>query len=123
VLWCYLLWYLVNVTVLFEPSPSLWLNSVGISAVIGVALLLSVARPDGRRPSADRWQTLRLFLMPFCVSSFAALIKGQDYFLVFPLDLGVLAWSLLTCATFVGTCLLLRKTRAGIERHIRQDDR
>jgi hypothetical protein len=32
----------------------------------------------------DGWQIFRLFLMPFCVSSFAALVKGAGYLLIFP---------------------------------------
>lgn len=43
VLWCYLLWYLVTVFFHFDPSPRLWLSSLGISLVIGIALQLSVA--------------------------------------------------------------------------------
>ncbi|MBD2083215.1 hypothetical protein H6G01_25485 [Leptolyngbya sp. FACHB-17] len=78
VLWCYLIWYLVTVYFYFDPSPKLWINSIGISAVIGTGLLLSVS-PQSRR---DRWQTFRLYLMPFCVSSFAALTKGQDFIVI-----------------------------------------
>jgi hypothetical protein len=109
VLWCYLLWYLANVSVLFDPSPSIWLNSAGISLVIGFALLLSVSSPAAARASdADGWRTFRLFLMPFCVSSFATLIKGRGYFLIFPSNLRVLGLSLCVCAAFVITCALLR---------------
>ncbi len=82
VLWCYLLWYLVTVFFHFDPSPRLWLNSVGISAVIGVALMLSVSRSSGA--PVDRWQTFRLFLMPFCVSSFSSLIKDAGYLFIIP---------------------------------------
>lgn len=111
VLWCYLLWYLVNAAALFDPSPSIWLNSAGICLVIGVALWLSVstAAPAApKRSSAGSWQTFRLFLMPFCVSSFATLIKGQGYFLIFPSNPRLLALSLLACAVFVVICMLLR---------------
>lgn len=99
VLWCYLIWYLVTVFLRFDPSPRLWLNSLGISAVIGTGLLLSVSNPAGVR--ADRWQTFRLFMMPFCVSSFSALIKGHDYVLIFPSDMKELAFSIVACAGFV----------------------
>lgn len=111
VLWCYLLWYLVNVAALFDPSPGIWLNSAGISLVIGFALLLSVSKPTagGQRSSAEQWQTFRLFLMPFCVSSFATLIKGRGYVLVFPSNPHVLGLSLLVCAVFIAFCLLLRR--------------
>ncbi|MDZ4814170.1 MAG: hypothetical protein SGI99_16410 [Pseudomonadota bacterium] len=107
VLWCYLIWYLVTVITLFEPSPSLWLNSAGISAAIGVALILSVSGSSTARP--DGWQVFRLFAMPFCVSSFSALIKGKGYLLILPADRGVLICSVLTCVSFVAVCLLLRK--------------
>lgn len=106
-LWCYLIWYLVNAAALFEPSPWLWLNSAGISVVIGFALTLSVApSATGRR---DGWQTFRLFAMPFCVSSFAALIKGHGYVLVFPTQTAVLGRSIAGCAAFVALCWVLRK--------------
>jgi hypothetical protein len=81
-LWCYLIWYLVTVVTHFDPSPGIWLSSLGISALVGVALILSVAS-ETATPS-NRWQTFRLFLMPFCVSSFSALIKGQNYLLILP---------------------------------------
>jgi hypothetical protein len=83
ILWCYLAWYLNALVRLFDPSPSLWLTSLGIAAIVGVALLLSTtAGADGVR--LRFWPTARLFLMPFCVSSFAALVKGRGYILIFP---------------------------------------
>lgn len=85
VLWCYLIWYLVVVSFYFDPTPWIWLNSVGISVVIGVALVLSVS--NGNRSISDRWQTFRLFLMPFCVSSFSSLIKGNGFILIVPPNL------------------------------------
>jgi hypothetical protein len=44
---------------------------------------------------------LRLFIMPFCVSSFSALIKGKGFVLVFPRDLDELGASLSACVGFV----------------------
>jgi hypothetical protein len=82
VLWCYLIWYLVTVFFYFDPSPRIWLNSFGISCVIGFALMLSVSRPEGAE--ADPWQTFRLFMMPFCVSSFSSLIKGNGFIFIVP---------------------------------------
>src|SRR5262249_54276086 len=41
VLWSYLIWYLVTVTTHFDPTPRLWLTSLGLSAIIGTALLIS----------------------------------------------------------------------------------
>jgi hypothetical protein len=83
-LWCYAIWYLVNVWNHFDPKPRLWLTSVGLSVIIGFALLLSTTNSTKGRMTLDRWQIFRLFLMPFCVSSFAALVKDANYILIFP---------------------------------------
>ena len=79
ILWCYLIWYVIVVCFHFDPSVKIWINSIGISAVIGTGLMLSVSSSKGER---DHWQAFRLYLMPFCVSSFSALIK-EEGFIVF----------------------------------------
>ena len=61
----------------FDPSPKIWINSIGISIVIGTGLLLSVS--SGEIGSRDNWQTFRLYFMPFCILSFSALIKRQEF--------------------------------------------
>jgi hypothetical protein len=110
VLWCFLLWYLATVIHHFDPTPSIWLNALGISAIIGVALYLSVREP-GKAPP-DRWTVLRLFLMPFCVSSFSQLIKGKGFVLVFPPDVHEIAISLAACAAFVVAVLVIKRSAA-----------
>ena len=104
-LWCFLIWYVATVVRHFDPAPAIWLNALGISAIIGVALYLSVREPG--RPRPDRWTVLRLFLMPFCVSSFSQLIKGQGFVLIFPPDAREIAITLAICAAFVGGVALL----------------
>lgn len=84
VLWSYLLWWIHTVAHHFEPRPRLWLTSLGLSGIIGLALLLSTRTATVGTTRLDRWQIFRLFLMPFCVSSFAALVKDQGFLLVFP---------------------------------------
>lgn len=109
VLWCYLIWWASTVIHHFDLSPSIWLNSVGISAVIGVALLLSVGGLSSARK--DGWQTFRLFAMPFCVSSFSSLIKGKGFILVFPPSFSELATSVGLCVAFAAIVIGLRKAR------------
>ena len=112
VLWCFLLWYLATAIHHFDATPSIWLNALGISAIIGFALYLSVREPG--RPPPDRWTVLRLFLMPFCVSSFSQLIKGRGFVLVFPPDLHEIAVSLAACAVFVlGVVAIKRVMRSA----------
>lgn len=108
-MWCYLIWYLTTVTFHFDPTPSLWLNSLGISAVIGVALTLSVAGPTVSGPS---WQTFRLFLMPFCVSSFSSLIKNQGFVLIFSPNPTELLACVLGCTAFLLAVWALRRGSA-----------
>ena len=110
VLWCFLIWYLATVIHHFDATPGIWLNALGISAIIGVALYLSVLEPG--RPRPDRWTVMRLFLMPFCVSSFSQLIKGKGFVLVFPPDLHEALISLAACAVFVSAVLSVRRFTA-----------
>jgi hypothetical protein len=110
-LWCYLIWYLVAVVRHFDPAPQIWLSSLGISAIVGIALLLSVESKIDTRPS--HWQTFRLFLMPFCVSSFSALIKGHGYFLILPPQPIELVTSMGLCAAFVLLVYGLKRTLPG----------
>ena len=109
VLWCYLLWYLFVAIRSFEAGPKLWLSSLGISAIIGTALYLSTARAGRTRVSLERWQIARLYLMPFCVSSFAALIKGRGFILVFHPSARDNLLAASACALFVAGSLALRR--------------
>ncbi len=107
VLWCYLIWYVVAVISYFDPAPDIWLNAVGVSVVIGVALLLSVGHERSRKK--DRWQTFRLFLMPFCVYSFSSLTKDKGYILIFPRRFSEQLTSVGLCATFVLIVVILKR--------------
>jgi len=102
VLWCYLIWYLTTVYFYFDPAPKIWINALGISAIIGLGLMLSVDA------SGSRWQTIRLFMMPFAVSSFSALIKGQGFLFVFSPVLNELLVGVALCAMFVVLVLYFR---------------
>ena len=59
----------------------------------------------------DGWQIFRLYLMPFCVSSFAALVKDARYILVFPPDLRLNLIGLGLVAGFVILAQLLKRGR------------
>lgn len=84
ILWCYAIWYVVSVISHFDARPRIWLTSIGLSAIIGTALIISTQTAGAKRGPMDPWVVFRLFLMPFCVSSFAALVKDAGYVLIFP---------------------------------------
>lgn len=114
VLWCYLIWYLFTVFNYFDPAPHIWLNALGISAVIGTGLVLSVNRQGFRQ--LDPWPTFRLFLMPFCVSSFSQLIKGQGFLVILPPYPGELLAGLALCLGFVLLVNVLKKLGGPVRR-------
>ena len=100
ILWCYLIWYLNIFLRYFDPSPQLWLTSLGISGILGIALLLSTAPATGTAFKRDRWQVFRLFLMPLCSSSYAAMVKDKGFFIIFPPDLDANLVPLIVIAAF-----------------------
>ena len=108
-LWCYFLWYLVVLVRHFDPDPRLWLTSFGMSGIIGVALYVSTTAAGGVRGGLGLWPTVRLFMMPFCVSSFAALVKGKGFVLIFSPRAADLLWGGGLCAAFVATVLAVRR--------------
>lgn len=111
VLWCYAIWYVVNVSQHFDPRPRLWITSVGLSFIIGVALVLSTRASASGTTRLDGWQTFRLFLMPFCVSSFAALVKDAGYVLVFPPSVRENLIGFAAIGLFLAVVTLLRRTK------------
>jgi hypothetical protein len=110
ILWCYAVWYAVNVYNHFDPRPRLWLTSLGLSGIIGAALYISMRSSSKGTTQLDRWQVFRLFLMPFCVSSFSALVKDAGYILVFPPSWRENLAGILLIALFVAAITLLRST-------------
>ena len=115
VLWCYLMWYLTMAWMHFDPSPRLWLTSLGIAVVIGMGLVFSVRGANAPRP--DFWTLARLFLMPFCVSSFAALIKDRGFVVIFSPTLSENLVALGACALFLllsGSLGLLHRAGAPV---------
>jgi hypothetical protein len=110
ILWCYLAWYVAIVGWYFDPSPMLWISSLGISVVIGIALNLATHQPEQSR---DRWVVFRLFLIPFCVSSYSALIKGRGFVLVFPPDRRALLTGVAACAGVLAMHLACRFVHAS----------
>jgi hypothetical protein len=112
ILWCYLVWYLVVFVRYFDPSPRLWLTSLGLSLIIGFALYISTAAAGTQPVKLDPWQVFRLFLMPFCVSSFSALVKGRGFILVFsPKPAEILAAAGLCALLWAAVFWLKRRNR------------
>ena len=107
-LWCYLVWYLVVLVRYFDPKPALWLTSLGLSGIIGAALLVNTTRSGTVRVRLEAWPTVRLFVIPFCVSSFAALVKGRGFVVVFSPDWREMAAAVGICAALGVACFAAR---------------
>jgi hypothetical protein len=94
----------------FDSRLDLWLTSLGLSGIIGFALCLSTtAASTGVR--LGFWPTFRLFLMPFCVSSFAALVKGKGFVLIFSPQPAEILLAVGLCALLCGLVLALKRSR------------
>ena len=111
VLWCYFIWWAVVLVRYFDPSPRLWLTSLGLSLIIGLGLFVNTTASGTRRVRLEPWPTFRLFLTPFCVSSFAALVKGRGFILIFSPRLGETAVTLGLCGLLGGAAILARARR------------
>jgi hypothetical protein len=98
VLWCYLLWYLFFAVRCFDSSRDVWLTALGVSAIVGIGLLISTRAGNPGRPGF--WPAARLFMIPFCVASFSALVKGRGFFLIFSPRLSEDYFALGLCAAF-----------------------
>ena len=109
ILWCYAIWYVVNVVNHFDARPRVWLTSIGLSAIIGTALLISTRTSRGGTTRLDGWQIFRLYLMPFCVSSFAALVKGKGFFLIFSPNPKEILMAVGLCGVLCGTVAMLKR--------------
>ncbi|HLX68623.1 MAG TPA: hypothetical protein VKV04_03255 [Verrucomicrobiae bacterium] len=107
ILWCYLIWYLVVLVRYFDPSPRIWLTSLGLSGIIGTALFISsTAHGNTLRP----WQIARLYMMPFFVSSFSALVKGKQFVLVFSPDPKEILLAVGLCIAFCAAVFIFKRT-------------
>jgi len=106
-LWLVLVWYLVMVALHFEASPRLWLNALGMSLIVGSVLLLSVRQLG----SAVRefWRVFRLYAIPFCVSSFSALVRDHGFYAIFAPGWHDNLIALLACTLFALGVALMRR--------------
>ena len=94
-------------------SPVKQVEALGMSVLIGFALLCATRAPG--RP-LDRWTVFRLFLFPFCVSSYSTLIKGKGFFLIFPTERWPLLAGIGACAALVAFqrgCRAVARLSAG----------
>jgi hypothetical protein len=111
VLWCYLIWYGFVFEDYFDPNPPLWLSSLAISAFMGTALYVSTAFAGSSRLKLEPWQVARFYLMPLCVSSYAALIKDQGFVLIFHPTVADNLRPAAACAAFVALSAAARRLR------------
>lgn len=106
ILWCFLIWYLVMIVLHFEASPRLWLNGLGMSMIIGTVLRISM--PHDASAARDFWRTFRLYAIPFCVSSFSALVRDDGFYAILSPALHANLLATGGCLLFVGWVVLAR---------------
>ncbi len=118
ILWCYFAWYLTVLFFYFDPNLSLWLTSLGLGLIVGFSLYTNARSSSKGVVALEKWQTIRFFLTPFCVSSFSALVKGQGFFLIFPSRTIELAACSGSCLAILLLVLLAKKLSHNHEQNI-----
>lgn len=101
VLWCYLMWYCYFASVYFSSSYNIWLNSLGLAGFVGFAMFLSTGPCSSDRLRDCFWQTVRLFVAPFLVSSFSALVKGKGFVFIFSPKMEENAAAFILCLSLI----------------------
>lgn len=110
ILWCYLLWYLFFVVKYFDTDLYLWGCSLGISILVGFALNINAHESLWEfLKFKDKWKTIRFFIIPFCVSSFPAVIKGKGFILFFSPKISENIVALLFCCLFWTSTYFFKK--------------
>jgi len=109
ILWCYFIWWAVVAVQYFDPSPRVWLTALGLSVIVGIALTLN-AKSGMPGTRLQPWPTLRFFITPFCVSSFAALVKDRGFFLIFSPRREEMLAAAGMCAVLGALAIVARKT-------------
>jgi hypothetical protein len=61
ILWCYFIWWAMSIIHHFDATPRIWLTSLGLSGIIGAALILSTRPSSGAAARMDPWVIFRLF--------------------------------------------------------------
>jgi len=115
-LWSAFFWYVAIMARHASASPALWLNSAGIAAVISV-ILAANAIPAGRNwRDLGIWPLARFFLIPFCVSSFSAVMNKAGLVLIFPRNLADNLVATGTVAGFLVLCAAARRWGRAADR-------
>lgn len=109
ILWCYVIWYLVMVIYYFDTDPVLWRNSLGLSIIVGIALVLATGPIKFERFRQQFWQVVRLFLCPFCVSSFSGLTKSKGFLLLLSSQSNENVVAITACGSFCIIVFLIKK--------------
>lgn len=113
VLWCYFIWWAVVLVRYFDPTPRIWMTSVGLSVIIGIALIINATSGSGSA-KLQTWPAVRFFITPFCVSSFAALVKDRQFILIFSPDWREMAVAAAICAGFGALVLTAKRTAPSV---------
>ena len=110
ILWCYFLWYFYFLIKYFDIDPNLWSCSFGISLLVG--FVLNINSYDSLKDFLkleDKWKISRFFIIPFCVSSFPAIIKGKGFILFFSPHLIENLYAGFICISFWSFTYLCKK--------------
>lgn len=114
ILWCYVIWYLSVLHFHFVPSISLWLNSLGLSLIVGSALILATGPFNLHRFRTEFWVVTRLVMCPFFVSSFSALTTKSNFLLLLSPNLKENLFAVMACVIFLSSVFICKQAHRAL---------
>uniref|UniRef100_A0A6U2Z8K1 Uncharacterized protein n=2 Tax=Lotharella globosa TaxID=91324 RepID=A0A6U2Z8K1_9EUKA len=109
--WFLLFWYIYVMAFFGADDASVWGTAVGIMFIIGFTLTGNMYHaPFEKYWSEKKWATLRVFIIPFCVSSYSSSVSlQQDKFVfIFPKDAGITVGGLVLAGVLTGSLFAFR---------------
>lgn len=79
---CYGIWYAVMVATYGSPRPGIWLTALGMGLIVGLGFVFS-GMTSLSNAGGGYWPVIRIFLIPFCVSSFSSIATSRGFLLIF----------------------------------------
>lgn len=122
-LWCYFLWYLVIIVARWDFDFGIYVRALGVCLLVGVALCANATL--GGNVRLGPLQTLRFFLIPFCVSSYSSVASKNGFLFIFSPRLQENLAAAVPSALLIFAWVVLRWTQEstdGTKRTVKVDD-
>mmetsp|Transcript_22031 Transcript_22031/g.32836 ORF Transcript_22031/g.32836 Transcript_22031/m.32836 type:complete len:182 (-) Transcript_22031:204-749(-) len=110
--WWLTIWYLYILSFYGSADPKMWGSAVGIAIIIGCTLFSNMYyAPFDKFMEKNDWVVIRVFIIPFCVSSYSQVIqkKEDEFAFIFPRDAGIALGGIVFASVITGSLYAFRR--------------